>query len=287
MVFTNILFPVDFSDAGRRMAPFVASVALRAKAPVTLLHVLDLRPGVSREASGYLTLGEITSLRRQVEQDMRTAFSSVFTEVPASFCIGEGDPADTIARHAAENQIDLVCMPTHGCGRFRHLLLGSVTAKVLDDVDIPVLTGAHHQKQAPPPAYVFRNILCCVDLSKDSIRVVGWAARLAREFDAQLELLHALPAVDEPTANRGVLEVNRYHKDLARQKYAQLRGELDMDRELHLVGGSVAQATRQTAIERGSDLIVIGRGVMRERLGRMRTNTYAIIRESPCPVLSV
>lgn len=83
-MFTNILSPVDFSDAGRQMAPFVASVALRTKARVTLLHVLNLKPGVSREASGYLTLGEITSLRRQVEQNMHTASSSVFTDVPVA-----------------------------------------------------------------------------------------------------------------------------------------------------------------------------------------------------------
>ena len=35
-----------------------------------------------------------------------------------------------------------------------------------------------------------------------------------------------------------------------------------------------------------SDLVVIGRGVVRQTLGRLRTSAYAIIREAPCPVLS-
>jgi nucleotide-binding universal stress UspA family protein len=35
------------------------------------------------------------------------------------------------------------------------------------------------------------------------------------------------------------------------------------------------------------DLIVIGRGVLHETLGRLRTHAYGIIRHAPCPVLSV
>ena len=38
---------------------------------------------------------------------------------------------------------------------------------------------------------------------------------------------------------------------------------------------------------RSADLVIIGRGVMQETLGRLRTNVYAIIREAPCPVISV
>ena len=34
-------------------------------------------------------------------------------------------------------------MPTHGLGKLRRFILGSVTAKVLHDLEAPVLTGAH------------------------------------------------------------------------------------------------------------------------------------------------
>lgn len=287
MMFTNILFPVDFSSSCGQMAPMIASVALRNQAAVTLLHVLELPPGVYREARGYLNLGDITSLRGRAEQELRGSFSAIFNGISTSFCVREGDPCDIIGQHARENQIDVVCMPTRGCGPFRRLLLGSVTAKVLNDLDIPVLTAAHYENPTSRTTGTVKSILCCVDLSEDSIRIIGWAVRVARLFQADLRLLHALPAVEEPTKNRGVREVNRYHKERARQRYAQLRHEIDFDGDLHLVGGCVAHAARQTAIKQSSDLIVIGRGVMREQLGRMRTNTYAIVRESPCPVLSV
>ena len=49
----------------------------------------------------------------------------------------------------------------------------------------------------------------------------------------------------------------------------------------------VSSVVRASALEHRADLIVIGRGKMRETLGRLRTNACAIIRDSPCPVLSV
>jgi nucleotide-binding universal stress UspA family protein len=43
----------------------------------------------------------------------------------------------------------------------------------------------------------------------------------------------------------------------------------------------------EEASRHGADLIVIGRGVMHETLGRLRTNAHAIIRHAHCPVISV
>ena len=37
----------------------------------------------------------------------------------------------------------------------------------------------------------------------------------------------------------------------------------------------------------GADLVVIGRGHTHAPLSRLRTNAYAIVREAPCPVLSL
>jgi nucleotide-binding universal stress UspA family protein len=43
-----------------------------------------------------------------------------------------------------------------------------------------------------------------------------------------------------------------------------------------------------TAAERlGADVLVVGRGSAAGMFGRLRTNAYSIIRQSPCPVVSV
>ena len=43
-LFTNILFPVDFSDRSRAAAPFVLSMGRHYQSKVTLLHVIQPPP---------------------------------------------------------------------------------------------------------------------------------------------------------------------------------------------------------------------------------------------------
>ena len=44
---------------------------------------------------------------------------------------------------------------------------------------------------------------------------------------------------------------------------------------------------RDAALEDEADLILIGRGVIQGMLGRLRSEAYTIIREAPCPVISI
>ena len=41
------------------------------------------------------------------------------------------------------------------------------------------------------------------------------------------------------------------------------------------------------AAQESSDLLVIGRGLDSSMAGRLKAQAYAIVRQSPCPVLSV
>ena len=50
---------------------------------------------------------------------------------------------------------------------------------------------------------------------------------------------------------------------------------------------SIPLAVCGAATRLDADLVVIGRGVSNGILGRLRTNAYSIIRQSPCPVVSV
>jgi nucleotide-binding universal stress UspA family protein len=44
---------------------------------------------------------------------------------------------------------------------------------------------------------------------------------------------------------------------------------------------------REYALRTQADLVVIGRGHTQRALGRLRTHAYSILRNSPCPVLSI
>jgi nucleotide-binding universal stress UspA family protein len=71
------------------------------------------------------------------------------------------------------------------------------------------------------------------------------------------------------------------------RRFDEMQKAWNTQYQLQIETGSVAQTTREVAEGTHADLLVIGRGHEHGTLGRLPTNTYAIIRESPCPVIAV
>jgi nucleotide-binding universal stress UspA family protein len=67
----------------------------------------------------------------------------------------------------------------------------------------------------------------------------------------------------------------------------RLCAECGASASLLLDTGDPAAAICAAAKRLSADVLVIGRGSAAGVFGRLRTNAYGIIRESPCPVVSV
>src|SRR5262249_9594727 len=65
--------------------------------------------------------------------------------------IREGTPFYEIIRFAREQDIDLIVMGTHGHSGLAHMLLGSVTEKVVRKAPCPVLTVRHPEHEFVHP----------------------------------------------------------------------------------------------------------------------------------------
>jgi len=132
-----------------------------------------------------------------------------------------------------------------------------------------------------------RNILCAVDTTPKSAPLIEWAAQFAKDTGATLRLVHAVSGIEgwpERQLDREFEEALRTDARTAIEKVAQTVG---VQAPLCVAVGEVAGAVREEARRHAADLIVIGRGLLHESFGRLRTHTYGIIRESPCPVISV
>ena len=90
--------------------------------------------------------------------------------------------------------MDLIMIPTHGYGRFRNFLLGSVTAKVLHDAKCAVWTAAHVEHEQLSSHIDLQSVLCAVDLDAEGLSILRYAADLANEYGAKLRVVHAIPA---------------------------------------------------------------------------------------------
>jgi nucleotide-binding universal stress UspA family protein len=198
----------------------------------------------------------------------------------------DGDPADRIVEFARGSSTDLIVMPTYH-GRYRTFLIGSVTAKVIHDVDCPVLTGVHRYDDSPRIPEAFRNVVCAVDDTPGCVPLFRWARDLTSMLGTRLRLVHAIPAVDEISENRGEIELRRYLLAEAKNHFSAHFSAESEPPAVDLRGGTVAKVIRESALADHADLVIIGRGHADRALGRLRTHTYSIIRSSPSPVISV
>jgi nucleotide-binding universal stress UspA family protein len=125
-------------------------------------------------------------------------------------------------------------------------------------------------------------------LRPESRGVLNWAARLAAAFGSELAIVHAIPV--PPPRLDGIYFDPEWSADLAaaaREHLAAMRDEMNLKAEILIEHEDVPTAVSAAAESTNADLLVVGRGHARGVLGRLRTNTYGIVRESPCPVIAV
>jgi nucleotide-binding universal stress UspA family protein len=285
--FQKILFPIDMSDSCTATAPFVEAMAKKYKAEVTMLHVLEMPSGLIPDwYGGAVPVIDTTAIWEAETEAAQSYLTDKFQGLKVQRVVIEGDAARTIDDYAQENGMDLIMMPTHGYGLFRTLLLGSVTAKVLHDTPCPVWTGVHVE-DAPAVSPEFATIMCAVDRTEDSVATMRFACRLAHDNEANLFLVHAIPGAEVAPERYFDTDLRQYLEQDARKTIAQLQETAGVVAPLCLGAGEVSHVVRDSALGHSADLVVMGRGRATRTLGRLRSNVYSIIREAPCPVISV
>jgi nucleotide-binding universal stress UspA family protein len=283
----KVLLPVDFSERSALAVRYARQLALQFHCELILAHVLPpLHSDVGTQITGSMLVDVYRLRTDQAESDLKAFESEALAGLNVRRALLHGDPASKIVQFAHQEHVDLIAMPTHGYGPFRRFILGSNTAKVLHDADCPVWTGVHID-EVRPIAAPFSKILCAVDLGPQSARTLAWASWLQREFHAHLTLVHAIAihaeSLDEPDPGwrSGIREI-------AQEELLRLQRETGAEADLLLLeAGEPARIICSAAERLGCGTVVIGRGSAAGDFGRLRTNSYAIIRQSPCPVVSV
>ena len=285
----KILVPVDFSERCLGAARYAEALSGRFQSEIALLHVLEpMRYEFSTLEFGGTVMNDLLANRaEQAQQQLQAFLAEELAGAHVKRVLLDGDPAQKIVRYAQSEHSDVIAMSTHGYGPFRRFILGSVTAKVLHDADCPVLTGVHMEQVPAAEAIAFRTVMCAVDLGPQSRRALEWASRMAAEFGARLVALHAVPCVEVRPGECFDREATERLAGTAREQLEELAEGLAPNAEVVVEGGDPPKAVCRAAERAHADLLVIGRGSAAGIFGRLRTNAYAIIRQSPCPVVSV
>ncbi|SPE28816.1 putative UspA domain protein [Acidobacteriia bacterium SbA2] len=255
-------------------------------AKVTLLYVL------APSMSGFELLARPApdaeeDRNKSARATLESYLVSAFPRRDTLRLLAKGEAAAEIARIAREEAFELIVMPTHA-GVFRRMLLGSTAAKVLNDADSLVLTTQHAETKAPRPLE-HREIACAVGLGADSERVLRCATEVAEKLHANLSIIHAIPAID-----RGLpiqLDLEESARSMASQaapdRIAEMQRVLGSRARVHIVAGPIKDAVTEAASRLQADILVVGRSAQPGERERFRDLTYALVRDAPCPVLSV
>ena len=302
MTIARVLYPTDLSDASAHAAEWAVAVAGYYKASIAALHVLD--PIVMAVAGPALS-SDGTPLQASDIQRPHQWLTTLFTNATASglgvdILVDVGEAPSRILDRAASLPADLIVMGTHGTSGFQHLVLGSVTEKVLRKALCPVLT-------VPPRAQAtsrlpFRRVLCAVDFSEASLAALQFAVSLVQESDAALTLLHVLewpweepppPMIENLPFEQGfaLAEFRRYCEEGAQTRLESLVPDsvrISQAPVARLRSGKPYVQILHVAAEEKTDLIVIGvHGRNPLDMALFGSTTNQVVRRATCPVLTL
>jgi nucleotide-binding universal stress UspA family protein len=131
----HILAPTDFSEHSTRAVTYAFELAQKVDAKLSLLHVIEV-PVYAIEVSLPL---------EDLEQDARRELARLLPEaetahVAVTRLVVMGVPYQRILETAADEQVDMIVMATHGRTGLSHLIMGSVAERVVRTAPCPVLT---------------------------------------------------------------------------------------------------------------------------------------------------
>jgi len=282
----QILYLTDFSRPSEAALPFAVNIARSHGSTLHALHVLTT-PLESYPES-------LKADREMAEAEMKRVDDEI-----------AGVPHDATVAHAlelwpafekavAENGIDLVVVGTHGRTGAERLLMGSSAEQIFRRSPVPVMTVGPDVKAGCVREGVLDRILFATDFSPASAAALPFAIALAKENDARLLLLHALPKRRE--AGDGDGSVGKRELSVA-EAFHQLHEMLPKDLALPhppdfaVEFGRPADAILTAAGQRNACVIILG---IRGAAGHLaaathfdRATAHKVVAHAPCPVLTV
>jgi nucleotide-binding universal stress UspA family protein len=291
MTFSNILFPIDFSERSQAIAPHVRAMVARSfavsgtEASLTLLHLIEM-PGLTYGTPEAPVMFDypFDEIKDSMEGRLKRFAETEFPDTPVKVMVDQGDPGSCIAELARVMHVDLIMLPTRGMGKFRAALLGSVAAKVLHDAGCAVWTAGHCEEIGTKHTEL-RSVICAIDTVPEGTRLIRSAAELAP--GAEVRLVHTVPAAETGAERYFDLEFAAFLEEKARERIAAMQKEAGTNFEVCVKAGSIPAKVREEALSRNADLVLIGRGALPHFAGRLRSHAYSIVRDMPCPVLSI
>ncbi len=290
----RVLLAMDGSDPSETARNLVASIRWPEASIIRIVAVVEPMSaaliGLSPYTASEFNDREITASLESRLTD--AAACQTQSDLTVETLVLHGRPASQIVEQATEFRANLVVVGSRGLGRLRSMLLGSVSAEVVDHAPCPVLVAR---------AATIGHVLVAVDGSDSAQRAVEHLADAKYLAGHRLHVLSVQPAVDADRAYRTVDPTDpaaqRMENLVAESRRLSVGHAAEAAEELERDGYDVHWTIRsgnpvieiiEAAGNLGCDLIVMGSrgrtGLDRLLLGSVARN---VLLHSPASVLIV
>lgn len=285
-MYDDILFPTDGSDPAESVLEYALQIASEHAATIHILNVADTgRDSVTTIRGEVIDALEEEGQRivEEAAQRVRDQGVSVVSEVL------QGDPYKTIVDYSQQSNIDCIVMPTHGRRGIHRFLLGSVTERVINTAEVPVI--AVNPDRNRPLTYPPEDVLVPTDGSRGAELALTEGIDIAKATGATLHLLHVVETGSLGPDARSVLkegELTERANEILGEATEKVK-ETSLDAVTSVVEhGEPSKVIRSYIDENEIDLTIMGTHGQTDFSRYVMGGVSAkLVRTSPVPVLWV
>jgi nucleotide-binding universal stress UspA family protein len=138
-LFSKILVPVDGSDNSYRALDAALFLSEKLGSNITVIHVMEDVPVLYIESQKLLS--ELLENYKKEKQDILSKCSEIATKKGETIktVLLQGNPASIILDFSKKEKYDIVIMGSRGMGKFKEIILGSVSSKIVHHSSCPVM----------------------------------------------------------------------------------------------------------------------------------------------------
>lgn len=259
----RILIPVDFEDSTYKACQYALELASAApQAEILLLHCFqdylaspwevpegedkdNLTPS-EKVTEQLISRNEQEEQRKleELRQELQDKTGSRQVHLKTSFA--EGSPDDVIPEEAKRFKPDLIIIGTEGESGLSRSVFGTITTKMVDDVNVPILTVPKHAQ-----SHGLKRVLYATDFDEADAQAIMILQQLFQPFNPHILCLHIVPS------GTAAGQENK-------EKLAQLQRKLERDtqqtgniRFLLLEGDDVARDLQRFVEKEQVDLLAV------------------------------
>ncbi|WP_107038729.1 universal stress protein [Brumimicrobium mesophilum] len=189
----HILFPTDFSEISLNAFAYAMEYAQKLEATLIVYHAYNEKAMVDENIKSVYDKIDIDNFRNK--KDKFPPFQKLIKEsekgdLKVKYIVDEGVFVDSLFQYVAKRteKIELIIMGTRKGGKSSlfNIFMETNTIRILEEIDKPIIAVPEKAKFDG----TIDNLMFLIDYRDEEVKPLEKITKIAKEFDAQLHVVH-------------------------------------------------------------------------------------------------